>query len=143
MNFSIKEVDEVIERTGCSYREAKEALLEADGDVVDAVILLEKDNQSPFTRSFNEFADRSERTAESVVEKIKEVIEKGNASKLAVRNERGETLASVSLNTGAAIGGVALLAGAAPLLIISALVARYGLNYRFVVIKEDGSETTI
>ena len=38
MNFTINDVDQVIERTGCSYREAKEALAQANGDVVDAII---------------------------------------------------------------------------------------------------------
>ena len=139
MNFSINEVDEVIERTGCSYKDAKEALLKTDGDVVDAIIYVEKE-QDP-TRQFNSFMKDSERSVNSIMKKIKEAIAEGNATKLAVRDNEGRTLASVSLNTGAAIGGLALVAGAAPLVVISGLIAKFGLNYQFVVIKKDGSES--
>ena len=33
-----------------------------------------------------------------------------------------------------------ILGDAAPLVVISGLIAKYGLNYQFVVIKADGSE---
>ena len=72
--------------------------------------------------------------------KIKEMIAEGNVNRIAVRNNEGKQLVSVSVNAGAALGGVALLAGAAPLVVISGLIAKYGLNYQFVVIKADGSE---
>ena len=56
MNFSITEVDQVIERTGCSYEEAKEALINADGDVIDALIYLENKKKSN-SRFFGFFED--------------------------------------------------------------------------------------
>ena len=46
MNFSITEVYQVIERTGCSYEEAKEALINADGDVIDSLIYLDNKKKS-------------------------------------------------------------------------------------------------
>ena len=139
MNYTINEVDDIIARTGCSYTEAKEALENCNGDVVDAVIYIEKGEGE--TKRFNKFLEDSGRTAESIMEKIKEAIKEGNATKLAVRDSNGKTVASVSLTTTAAAGAVALIIGAAPLVIISGLIARFGLNYQFVVIKKDGSES--
>ena len=46
MNFTINDVDQVIERTNCSYKEAKEALEASEGDVVDAIIYLENKDRS-------------------------------------------------------------------------------------------------
>ena len=143
MNFSITEVDQVIARTGCSYQEAKDALVKADGDVVDAIILLES-RRSVFGDSrFKGFAEETERTADTVVTRIKEIIEEGNAGRFVIRDNYGKDIVSVSLNTTAAIGGIALIAGAAPLVVISSLVARYGMNYRFVIVKKDGSEIVL
>ena len=140
MNFSINEVDQVIARTGCSYEEAKLALLDTDGNVVDAIVQLEKERNQNFGARFNEFVEEGERTTNSIMTQIKEMIAEGNVNRIAVRNNEGKQLVSVSVNAGAALGGVALLAGAAPLVVISGLIAKYGLNYQFVVIKADGSE---
>jgi hypothetical protein len=140
MNFSITEVDQVIQRTGCSYQEAKDALVKADGDVLDAIILLES-RRSVFGDSrFKGFAEETERTTDSIVTRIKEIIAEGDASRFVVRDRYGKDITSISLNTTAAIGVMTLLAGAAPIVLISTLVARYGLNYRFVIVKSDGSE---
>ncbi|MCR5096148.1 MAG: DUF4342 domain-containing protein [Erysipelotrichaceae bacterium] len=143
MNFSINEVDQVIARTGCSYEEAKLALLDTDGNVVDAIVQLEKERNQNFGARFNEFVEEGERTTNSIMTKIKEMIAEGNVNRIAVRNNEGKQLVSVSVNAGAALGGVALLAGAAPLVVISGLIAKYGLNYQFVVIKADGSEKVL
>ena len=143
MNFSITEVDQVIQRTGCSYQEAKDALVKADGDVLDAVILLES-RRSVFGDSrFKGFAEETERTTDSIVTRIKEIVAEGDASRFVVRDRYGKDVTSVSLNTTAAIGVVTLLAGAAPLVLISSLVAKFGLNYRFVIVKSDGSEIVL
>ncbi|MBR0461274.1 MAG: DUF4342 domain-containing protein [Erysipelotrichaceae bacterium] len=146
MNFSINEVDQVIERTDCSYEEAKEALMAADGNVIDAIIILENKNKgfADKVRDFFSFERGNvERNADTVVEKIKEAIRQGNVNRIAVRDRRGNTIASVPVNVGATAGVVALAAGAAPLVIISGLVAKYGLDCQFVIVKADGSETVI
>ena len=85
MNFTINDVDQVIARTNCSYEEAKEALLETDGVVIDAIIYLENKNRpGSFFRSFTE---NSERTSETIVEKIREAIEEGEIELKFCRSE--------------------------------------------------------
>lgn len=140
MNFTINDVDEVIERTGCSYKEAKEALIKTNGDVVDAIILVQDESNED---RFRDFTNDAERSAQAVVDKIKEAVRKGDVTRIEVRDKDGRALTSVSVNVGAAIGAFSLLIGAAPLVVIGALVGRFGLNYRYVIIKEDGSETII
>ena len=143
MNFTINEVDQVIERTGCSYQEAKDALVKADGDVVDAIILLESRRSVYSDSRFEKFTEDTERTADTIIKSIKEVLAEGKASRFVVRDANGKDVISISLSTGAAIGSFALLAGGAPIVLISSLVAKYGLNYRFVIIRSDGSQIVI
>ena len=143
MNFTINDVDQVIERTNCTYKEAKEALVAADGDVVDAIIYLENKDRSSFGSFFRSFSQDNERTADSIVEKIKEAIKTGNVTRIEIRDPDGKKLTSVSVNVGAAIGSFALISGNAPLVAISALIAKYGLNYQFVIVRSDGSEIVL
>ena len=146
MNFSIHEVDQVIERTQCTYEEAKSALLESDGDVLDAIIILENKKKSGSFKSFADFfntGNYEERTPDTIVEKIKDILSEGNATKFLVRDQHGLQVAAVPLPTGAAIGTLALLTGTAPLVVIASLIAKFGLNYQFVIIKSDGSEIVL
>ena len=46
MEITLEKVDKVIERTGASYKEAKEALEMTDGNVLDAIIYLEENLQN-------------------------------------------------------------------------------------------------
>ena len=141
MNFSIQEVDQVIERTGCSYEEAKEALMNADGNVIDALIYLEKKKKSG-SRFFGLFED-GERNPDSIMKQIKNAIDQGNVDKIVLRDKDGDTITSVSVNAGAALGTFTLLAGAAPLAVIAGLIAKFGMNCQFVIVRSDGSETVL
>lgn len=42
MEITLEKIELVKDRTGVSYREAKSALEEADGSVVDAIIIIEE-----------------------------------------------------------------------------------------------------
>ena len=143
MNFTIQEVDQVIARTGCSYQEAKELLEKADGDVLDAVILFESRKETEPEQVFRSFEEKGQKTADDIISAVKKAIEDGNARKLVIRDPNGKKIVQVSLNTGLAVGTFALLAGAAPLAVVSALIAKYGLNCSFILVREDGSETIL
>ncbi len=142
MNFSIHELDEVIRRTNCTYEEAKEALLASDGEVIDAVIYLENKQNKSFAGFFRNLSEDTERTAATITEKIKAAIEEGSVSQIEVRDQNGRKLTSVSVNVGAAIGVTVLLVNGF-LGMISLLVAKYGLNYQFVIVRKDGSEIVL
>ena len=42
MDITLEKIDEIRERTGLNYKEAKDLLEEAEGDVVQALIILEE-----------------------------------------------------------------------------------------------------
>ena len=127
MDITLEMVDQVRERTGASYEEAKTALESANGDVVNAIIEIER-------------SDRAGAGVSDVVEKIKAAVQKGNVNRIRVM--RGEEeLVNIPVNAGIAGGVLGLMAG--PWVLISAAVAgavaKFGFDCRFQLIKEDGS----
>ena len=131
MEITLEMVDQVRERTGATYEEAKAALEAANGNVVDAIIAIEKDNGVNI--DINEKVN-------GLVEKIKAAVQKGNVNRIRVM--RGdEEIVNIPVNAGIAGGVLGVLAG--PWVLISAAVAgavaKFGFDCRFEVIKEDGT----
>lgn len=126
MEISLEAIDAVRERTGVSYKEAREALEQTEGSVVDAIVLLE---------------DKSTAKTDDVLEKIKAVVKEGNVNKIRVKKD-DKVLLTVPVNAGIA-GGLVGLAVAPWWGILAAAAAAYGLNCKFELIKDDGSSTDI
>ena len=126
MEINLEAIDAVRERTGASYKEAKEALEQAGGSVVDAIVLLE---------------DKSSAKTDDVLEKIKAVVKEGNVNKIRVKRD-DKVLLTVPVNAGIA-GGLVGLAVAPWWGVLAAAAAAYGLNCKFELIKDDGSSTDI
>lgn len=129
MDITLEMVDQVRERTGVSYEEARAALEAANGDVVNAIISIEKNESPNFGAS-----------ASDVIEKIKVAVQKGNVNRIRVlRGE--EELVNIPVNAGIAGGVLGLMAG--PWVLISAAVvaavAKFGFDCRFQLVKEDGT----
>lgn len=78
MKITLEMVDEVIERTGASYKEAKEALEESGGDVLDAIVMIEDQKYGP-----KETMERGQ-----IIDKLKELVDKGLVSKILVTKKR-------------------------------------------------------
>jgi hypothetical protein len=75
MKITLEMVDQVIDRTGATYQDAKEVLIKCEGDVLEAIVLL----------------DSKEKSAEEnlIMKKLKELVEKGKISRILVeKNER-------------------------------------------------------
>ena len=131
MEITLEMVDQVRERTGCTYEEAKAALAGATGSVLDAIIALEQES--------GVVIDVNEKVA-ALVEKLKAAVKKGNVTRIRVlRGE--EELANIPVNAGIAGGVLGVLAG--PWVLISAAiagaVAKFGFNCRFEIVREDGT----
>ncbi|TWH48824.1 DUF4342 domain-containing protein [Sporomusa sp. KB1] len=101
MDITLENIDLIRERTGISYREAKEALERNDGNVIDTLIELE-DKSNSSTKWTEEFSVRST----EVIDKVKELIREGNVNKIRVKHE-GRVLADIPVALGA-IGAVVL-----------------------------------
>lgn len=96
--ISLEKIDQVTERTGCSYKEAKEELEKANGDVIEAIIAIEKSYED-----FDDYDDfevyeedgscktnskshcsgkRSKKDTSKIVEAIKGLIKVSNATRI-------------------------------------------------------------
>lgn len=126
MEITLEKIELVKDRTGVTYAEAKQALEENDGSVVDAIIDIEETvNAGKKERSFGE-------RGQSLFKKLKELVKKGNVAKIQVKRE-DETILNVPLNAG--ILGIAI----APLASVVAVVAAFGFKCVIEVVKTDGT----
>ena len=75
-----------------------------------------------------------------ILDKVKELVKEGNVTKIRLLRN-GETLISLPVNVGL-IGAVIGLY-AAPIAILGAGIAAYGLNCRIEIVKKDGSVVAI
>ena len=80
MEITLEKIELVKDRTGVSYKEAKDALEAADGSVVDAIIAIEETIDETGGKKVNEAANE-------VVDKIKELVKKGNISKISIKKD--------------------------------------------------------
>ncbi|MDK2919921.1 MAG: hypothetical protein PWQ37_2654 [Candidatus Petromonas sp.] len=124
MDFSLAQVDEVRERTGVSYKEAKEALEKANGDVLEAIIYIESKQQKNFSDNMSEKGNE-------LIEKLKEIIRKGNVTRILLRRD-GETVLNIPITAGA-VGAVLFT----PATVAGILVA-LGTGCRLEIVKDDG-----
>ncbi|EDU36580.1 DUF4342 domain-containing protein [Clostridium sporogenes] len=87
MNVSLEQIDLLRKRANVSYEEAKEVLEKFDGDIIEALVYLEKN------KKVNEdFGCESK-----FLNKIKVLIRKGNKTKVVVRKKE-ETVLKVPVN---------------------------------------------
>ncbi|MGL5511822.1 MAG: DUF4342 domain-containing protein [Sporomusa sp.] len=101
MDISLEKIDVIRQRTGVSYREAKEALERNNGNVLETLIELEDENKNK-TNWTEEFSVRST----EVIDKVKELVREGNVNKIRIKHE-GKVLAEIPVALGA-IGAVIL-----------------------------------
>ena len=125
MEITLEKIELVKDRTGVSYKEAKEALEAADGSVVDAIINIEETIDANSKVRFTEYAN-------VVVEKIKELVKKGNVSKISVKKDD-----EVILNLPVSIGILGTVI--APFAMLVGVIAAFGTKCVIEVIKDDGS----
>lgn len=125
MEITLEKIELVKDRTGVTYKEAKEALEKVDGSVVDAIIEIEES----MDKNYAAMADKKS----AIMDEIKAIIKKGNVSKIQVRKEDGEILINVPVNVG--------IAGAifAPIAMLIGGIVAFGCKYSIEVIKDDGT----
>jgi len=125
MEITLEKIELVKDRTGVSYKEAKEALEAADGSVVDAIIDIE---ESIDERGKSKISEGSSQ----IIEKIKEMVKKGNVSKIIVKKD-DEVMLNLPVNIG--ILGTFL----APWAMIAGLIAAFGTKCVIELVKDDGA----
>lgn len=123
----LKKVDEIIKRTNCSYEEARESLLDNDGDLLAAIISVERKKSTE---------EKLKARSEDVIDEIKKAIVDANASKLVVK-KGDEILINIPISAGV-IGAVL-----APLFSVAGITAAMVGNYEFDVYTKDGKRINL
>ena len=125
MEITLEKIELVKDRTGVSYKEAKEALEAADGSVVDAIIAIEETVDVKKSGKAGEVANET-------MDKIKELVKKGNISKISVKKD-DETIVNIPVNVGI-VGTIV-----APWGVIAAAIAAFGFKCKIELTKDDGT----
>lgn len=124
MEITLEKIELVKDRTGVSYKEAKEALEAANGSVVDAIIGIE---ESIDINSKSKFGEQSAH----IIDRIKEFVKKGNVSKLVVK-KNDEVVLNLPVNV--SILGTVI----APWAALAGVIAAFGTKCVIELIKDDG-----
>ena len=132
-------MDEVKNRTGVTYEEAKDALEKADS-VIEAIILIERKQNGDFATEETETGKDFNTIVNDAIAKLKELVAKGNVSKIIIRRDENE-LMTFPVNAGV-VGGALGLA-CAPWAMIAGAVIGYGAGISIDVENEDGTRKTI
>ena len=130
--ITIEDLDAVFERIpSASYEDAKMALTECNGDVVEAIILLEqKKNTSKVKQAKKTMEDAFSKDGEEVKQQLKDLIKKSSVIRIIVdKNDK------VIMNIPLTIGVIGLALG--PLVTLVGLSAAVLGKYRIKVQNED------
>ena len=134
--ITIESIDQVIERVpGATYAQVKEALLKCDGDVVDAIILLQDNSTGAEEKEDKKtFEDVFGKDSEKMKEEITELIRKSNVVRIVVE-KNGKVIINLPITVG--VVGVVF----APILSLIGLSASVLAKYRIKIENEDEGTT--
>ncbi len=125
MQITLEAVEKVMELAGVDYHTAKEALVNADGDLDKAIESLATGNTSSVGDEVKE-----------LIEKLKAKVKEGNVDRVQIRKD-DEIILKVPVNVGI-IGGL-IGAAAAPWALIAGTIAAFGFGCKLEIVKKDGS----
>ena len=125
MEITLENIELVKDRTGVSYKEAKEALEFAGGNVVDAIIYIEENIDKEYTAG-------EKKAVNQAVDRIKAAVRKGNVTKLKIYH--GDDVVLNLPITFGLVGTVLFPWGA-----VASVLAAAVTKCRVELVKEDGS----
>ena len=136
-NITLEQVDKVRERCDVSYAEAKEALEISNGDVLEAIIYIEqnqqKENENEKDENFNSKFNTVSIDELKIL--IKSIIEKGNVTRIKIKKDEKEIL-DIPVNAGIAASVVAITI---PPILAAAVIAAIATQITIEITREDGS----
>ncbi|OJV64549.1 MAG: hypothetical protein BGO41_13150 [Clostridiales bacterium 38-18] len=121
MRITLEMVDEVISRTGATYKEAKEALELYEGDVLQAIVYLEEKTaprRSP---------------GQDTIEKLKALVNEGLVSQIIIQ-KNGKTILDLPIVAGA----ISAVIFTVPT--VAGIIAAIATGCEIKIIKKDGEE---
>jgi len=139
-NVTLEKVDMVRERTGLGYEKAKQALEACEGDVLEALIYIEKTQDILKTKD-DSSNDENKNTIsiEELKAWFKQMIEKGNVARIKIKKDETE-LIDIPVNAGIAASVVAIII---PPILAAGVIAAIATQITIEITKEDGSVEVI
>lgn len=95
---NLEKIDLLRERLGVSYEVAYKALEESGGDVVEALIKLEKEEKEK-VKNLKLDKDIVHVKGQELIDKLKDIIKEGNVNKIVVKNKE-KTLVEIPVTAG-------------------------------------------
>ena len=134
--ITIEAIDQVMERVpGATYAQVKEALLKCDGDVVDAIILLQDNPTETYEKKDKKsFEDVFGKDSDKIKEEVSELIRKSNVIRIVIE-KNGKIIMNIPISVG--VVGVVF----APILSLIGLSASVIAKYRIKIENEDEGTT--
>lgn len=124
MEISLEKIELVKDRTGVNYKEAKDALIKADGSVVDAIIMIEDEiDLAPKSKAGDQ--------ASHLIDRVKQLVKKGNVSRIVVKKDE-EVILNIPVNLGI-VGAVWVFWPT-----LAATVIALGMKCTIELIKDNG-----
>lgn len=133
---TLEKIDMIRDRICVSYGEAKEALQECDGDVLEAIVYLEHKLKMESENNADSTSDKHQ--SESIDEFkqwLKDVINKGNVNRIIVKSN-GRVVMDIPVNAGVAAGVIGILV---PQLILIGFFAAVVTEATVEIVKDDGT----
>ena len=130
--ITIEAIDQVMERVpGATYAQVKEALIQTDGNVVDAIILLEKDStKEDDKKDKKSFEDVFGKDSDKIKEDITQLLRKSSVIRIVIE-KNGKIIMNIPITVG--VVGVVF----APILSLVGLSASVLAKYRIKIENED------
>lgn len=94
MSTNLNQIDELRKRANVSYTDAKEALENCNGDILEAIVYLEKNKKTQTSKT-------------GIFDRIGELIRKGNSTRL-IMYKQDRTIFNISVNIAVLIALIAL-----------------------------------
>lgn len=132
MEISLEKIDQVVERTYVSYKEAKEALERCNGEVLAAIIYLEDKKKKQ--EQFEDVESKNE-TVEEFKLWLKDIINKGNVTRIKVKKE-DNVVVDVPVNAGIAAAVISIII---PAIFAFGVIAAVATKVTIEITMEDGS----
>lgn len=135
--ITIEAIDQVMERVpGATYAEVREALIKSDGDVIDAIILLQENSTEKENKNKKTFEEVFGKDSDKIKEEITELLRKSNVIRIVIE-KNGKIIMNIPITVG--VVGVVF----APILTLIGLSASVLAKYRIKIENEDEDEGTI
>lgn len=131
MSITLEQVDQVRERTQVSYQKAKEVLEKTDGDVLEAIVLLE--NEKPH---MDKFAQNAQDFGNEVIKTLKDLMKSGTVNRIVVEKDEA-TVMNIPVTVGA-LGAVFLTSAT-----VVGLVAALATGCIIKIHKENGEVVNV